>query len=112
MEERLRQAYQLLRQLGATANYKGFSYAAYATALCAERPDLLLLVTKDLYPEVAKRFQTTWQAVERNIRTVIMVVWARNPALLSRMAGGPLEERPRSSQFIAIVTAGIQGDGV
>ena len=96
------QACALLHRLGVTANYKGYAYAAYAAALCVERPDLLLLVTKNLYPEVARRYQTTWHTV----------VWARNPALLGRMAGGALEGKPRSTQFLAIITAEIQFSGV
>lgn len=111
MEERLGQACGLLRRLGVTANYKGFAYTAYAMVLCAEQPDLLLLVTKNLYPEVAKRYRTTWQAVERNIRTVSRVVWERNPALLGRMADCTLVEKPRCSQFLAIVAAGMERDG-
>lgn len=107
MEEQLCQAYDLLRRLGIAANYKGYSYAAYALALCAERPDLLLLVTKNLYPEVARRYGTTWQAAERNIRTVIAVAWARNPALLDRMAGGALTERPSTTRFLAIASASL-----
>ena len=108
MEERLCQAYDLLRRLGITSNYKGFSYTAYAMVLCAEQPELLLLVTKKLYPAVAKRYGTTWQAVERTIRTVIAVVWKRNPALLGQIADGLLMEKPRSTQFLAIVTTGLQ----
>lgn len=101
-------AYELLRRLGVTANYKGFSYTAYAAALCAERPDLLQMVTKDLYPAVARQYRTTWQAVERNIRTVIEVAWVHNPAALARLSEGGLEERPRSAQFLAIMSAGLE----
>ncbi len=112
MEELLCKAYDLLHRLGATANYKGFSYAAYAMALCAQRPELLLLVTKDLYPEVAKQYRTTWKAVERNIRTLVAMIWTRNPDLLGQIAGGPLEERPRSAEFLAITAADLRrGDG-
>ena len=56
----------LLYQLGISANYKGFFHAAYAVSLCMERQDRLLLVTKWLYPDVAKRYRTNWKAVERN----------------------------------------------
>ena len=55
----------LLYQLGISANYKGFFHAAYAVSLCMERQDRLLLVTKWLYPDVAKRYRTNWKAVER-----------------------------------------------
>ena len=72
----------MLCRLGATANYRGFSYTAYAVLLCVQQQDRLLLVTKWLYPDVAKRYGTNWKAVERNIRTVITVVWEQNRAML------------------------------
>ena len=72
----------MLCRLGATANYRGFSYTAYAVLLCVQQQDRLLLVTKWLYPDVAKRYGTNWKAVERNIRTVIIVpCWRDWPAV-------------------------------
>lgn len=53
--EKQPEVYDLLYQLGVTANYTGFFHMACAVSLCAEQPDRLLLVTKWLYPEVAKR---------------------------------------------------------
>ena len=67
-------AYHLLYRLGATANYTGFSYLVRALQLCAEEPERLLLVTKWLYPDVAKQYGTNWKAVERDIRTVGRVI--------------------------------------
>ena len=61
----------LLCQLGITANYNGFFHAAYAVSLAIQNPNRLRLVTKRLYPEVAKRYVTNWKSVERNIRTVV-----------------------------------------
>lgn len=46
----------LLYSLGVTANYKGFLHTTYAVSLCMERQDRLLLVTKWLYPDVARRY--------------------------------------------------------
>lgn len=108
MEKWLFPAYDALRRLGVTADYKGYAYTACALALCAEQPELLLLVTKNLYPQVAKRYQTTWKAVERNIRTVVGVAWQRNPELLGLMAGGPLEAKPHSVRFLAIVSEDLR----
>ena len=76
----------MMCRLGATANYRGFSYTAYAVLLCVQQQDRLLLVTKWLYPDVAKRYGTNWKAVERNIRTVITVVWEQNRAMLEGLA--------------------------
>ena len=61
-------AYHLLYRLGAAANYTGFSYLVRALQLCAEEPERLLLVTKWLYPDVAKQYGTNWKAVERDIQ--------------------------------------------
>ena len=55
----------LLYQLGISANYKGFLHTAYAVSLCVEQQDRLLLVTKWLYPDVARKYGTNCKAVER-----------------------------------------------
>ena len=82
MDNTTAQVFDLLYRLGVTANYTGFFHTAEAVAMCVERPDRLLMVTKCLYPDVAKRYETNWKAVERNIRTVIAIVWDKNRVLL------------------------------
>ena len=69
MQNEFSEIYDLLYSLGVTANYTGFFHMASAIALCREQPGRLLLVTKCLYPEVAKQYNTNWKVVERNIRT-------------------------------------------
>jgi len=101
--------YDLLYRLGVTANYTGFFYTAYAASLCAEQPDRLLLVTKWLYPEVAKQYRTNWKVVERNIRTVNSIIWQENRSLLEQLAHRPLAEKPRNAQFLAILAASLDG---
>lgn len=96
-------AYELLHRLGVTANYRGFFYTAYAVALAKKQPDRLLLVTKWLYPDIARQYKTTWQCIERNIRTVISLAWQRNRTQLEELAGYSLEEKPSVGQFIAIL---------
>ncbi|MCI9120568.1 MAG: sporulation protein [Oscillibacter sp.] len=99
--------YDLLYRLGVTANYTGFFHTAYAVSLCMRQPDRLLLVTKWLYPEVAKRYKTNWKAVERNIRTVSGIIWRENRFLLEQLAGKPLAQRPCTSQLLAILSSAI-----
>lgn len=99
--------YDLLYQLGVTANYTGFFHTAYAVSLCAEQPDRLLLVTKWLYPEVAKQYQTNWKAVERNIRTVSIIIWRENRPLLEQLAHRNLSTRPRTTQLLAILALSL-----
>ena len=99
--------YDLLYRLGVTANYTGFFHMAYAVSLCVEQPDRLLLVTKWLYPEVAKQYSTNWKAVERNIRTVSCIIWRENRPLLEEIAHRRLEQRPRNAQMLAILVSSL-----
>lgn len=99
--------YDLLYRLGVTGNYTGFFHTAYAVSLCAEQPDRLLLVTKWLYPEVAKQYKTKWQSVERNIRTVGNIIWRENRPLLEELARRPLVQKPRNAQLLAILSASL-----
>lgn len=101
----------LLYQLGISANYKGFFHAAYAVSLCMERQDRLLLVTKWLYPDVAKRYKTNWKAVERNIRTVGRVIWNSNRPLLEDLARRELSQKPCTAQLLAILHASLLPSG-
>ena len=94
---------QILNHLGITSNYIGFRQTLYAVSLVQQEPNLLFLVTKELYPAVAKEYGTTWKAVERNIRSVISMAWARNPDLLRSLAGYDMDAKPKAAQFIAIL---------
>lgn len=99
--------YDLLYSLGVTANYTGFFHLAYAVSLCVERPTRLMMVTKWLYPEVARRYNTSWQAVERNLRTAGGVIWRENRPLLEELAHRHLEQKPRNAQLLAILAAAL-----
>ena len=99
--------YRLLNRLGITANYAGFHHVAYAVYLTYQKPDSLLLVTKRLYPDVARQYSTRWQRVERNIRTVIAIAWEENRPLLEALAGYPLLRRPQPVQFLSILASAL-----
>lgn len=98
------EVYELLHRLGVTANYTGFFYIAYAVQLCAEHPDRLMLVTKWVYPDVAKRYRTNWKAVERNIRTAGNIIWEEGRPHLEQLAGRTLEHKPCNGQLLAILS--------
>ena len=97
----------LLHMLGVTPNYKCYRQTLLATSLAVQQPDSLLLVTKRLYPAVAREHRTTWHAVERNIRLAVNIAWRCNPGLLSALAGYQLEENPTAALFIAIFPTGV-----
>lgn len=96
---------RLIRHLGVTTKYKGLRYLSDAIAMTidAERSGDRVMVTKDIYPVVARKHKTTIFAVEQNIRTVSRVIWERNPKRLVRMAGYSLFDRPTNSELIDIL---------
>jgi len=102
--------YRLLFRLGGNFTRHGFYYTAEALLLCIQQPDRLLLITKWVYPIVAKAHHTGWQTVESNIRSFIDLVWKTNPALLMELAPYPLLRRPTPKQFLTIIIASLQQD--
>lgn len=102
------QIYDLLYSLGADAGYAGFFHTSYAVYLVIQQPERLLLVTKWLYPDVARHYHTSWYAVERNIRTLARVAWMRCPNKLSRIAGYDLDRVPSNTRFISMLAAYLQ----
>ena len=69
--------------------------------------DMLNSVTKVLYPEVAKRYQTTSSRVERAIRHAIEVAWNRGKIEnINNLFGIKVyssNEKPTNGEFIALV---------
>ena len=97
----------ILLRLGITANYRGYFYLISAVELCLADRENLHLVTKYVYPKVAKLYHTNWQAVERNIRTVGRLAWTHHRAFLEELARGPLEQRPGNAKLLAILTTAL-----
>lgn len=100
---------QVLYKLGVRPNLGGYRYLTYGIQLVEEKPERLQYVTKELYPEIARQYNTNWMSVERAIRTAITSCWKRgNRELLDEMVGYRLEDKPTASEFIAIVAEYIR----
>ena len=67
----------LLREIGVPAHLMGYDYIRTTIVYAMDNPEALDVVTKVLYPEVAKRYKTTPSRVERAIRHAIEVAWKR-----------------------------------
>ena len=101
MDKRSSDIFDLLSQFGISANYVGFFQTACAVELCRREPERLLLVTKMVYPDVAKLCGCSWSAVERNIRTACGIAWKNNRHLLEQLAHKTLPRQPYNTQFLA-----------
>ena len=97
----------LMLELGIPAHLKGFQYLRTAIIMCVEDMELIGSVTKLLYPDLAKRYMTTDQKIERAIRNAIEVSWERgNAELFTELFGygnGIGHGRPTNSEYIASV---------
>lgn len=98
---------EVLHEIGIPAHIKGYLYLREAICLVMQRVELLGGVTKELYPSIAKRFQTTPSRVERAIRHAIEVAWNRgNVDLIHSLFGHTVNSdrgKPTNSEFIAMV---------
>lgn len=95
---------EVMHRIGVPAHIKGYLYLREAIQLVVERLDLLGSITKELYPLVAKKYNTTSSRVERAIRHAIEVSWQRgNMSAINQIFGHSIskDSKPTNSQFIA-----------
>ena len=91
----------LLRRLGVNNSYVGFRYTIYGVIRSIHDPDLLAYISKGLYIEIAARYHTSVNCVERNIRTIINIVWLHGDRiLLNQIFRIELKQKPRNGAFI------------
>ncbi|MGJ9386187.1 sporulation transcription factor Spo0A [Salipaludibacillus sp. CF4.18] len=97
----------IINQIGVPAHIKGYMYLREGIAKVYKDIELLGSITKVLYPEIAKHFNTTASRVERAIRHAIEVAWTRGDIeSLSKMFGYTVsvtKSRPTNSEFIAMI---------
>ena len=103
---------KLMLEMGMPVHLRGYHYLREAVCLSVENMELVGSVTKLLYPEIAKIYQTTNETVERAIRSAIEVGWERGSEEVfeeifgySRSCGNT---RPTNSEFILGVADKIQ----
>ena len=97
----------IIHEIGVPAHIKGYQYLREAIILTIHDMDMINAVTKVLYPEVAKRYNTTPSRVERAIRHAIEVAWDRGDIeVLQKFFGytvSNIKGKPTNSEFIAMI---------
>ena len=95
----------LFKELGCPTNRCGYDQAAYAIKLVVSDDTYLRYISKRLYHDVAKKFQSTPSRIERNIRHLVEVAFYRNdPKDTYRIFGNsvdPNRGKLMNSEFIA-----------
>lgn len=99
---------KLLHGLGVPSHIKGYQYIREGVLLMYDNPDIVGAITKELYPEIASKYDTTVSRVERAIRHAIEVSWNRGDLeLMEEIFGHSVDydrAKPTNSEFIVTVS--------
>lgn len=104
----------ILHQLGIPSHIKGYQYIRDGVSMIFDNPNMIGGITKELYPELASKFDTTVSRVERAIRHAIEVSWNRgNWDLMEEIFGNSVDidrAKPTNSEFIVTVADKLRLD--
>ncbi|MBU3189637.1 sporulation transcription factor Spo0A [Clostridium bowmanii] len=105
--DRITKITNIIHQIGIPAHIKGYMFLREAIDMVVDDIGLLSAVTKELYPSIGKKFNTTPSRVERAMRHAIDVAWSRGQIeTINKIFGYTVQNekgRPTNSEFIAMV---------
>ena len=97
----------VIHEVGVPAHIKGYQYLREAIMMVVNDIEVINQITKQLYPDIAKKFHTTPSRVERAIRHAIEVAWSRGKAdEVENIFGytvSATKGKPTNSEFIAMI---------
>lgn len=97
----------ILHEIGVPAHIRGYHYMREAIIMAIGDIDVLNYITKELYPSIAKKCNTTPSRVERAIRHAIEVAWSRGRIdAIDNLFGYTINNhkgKPTNSEFIALI---------
>ena len=104
----------LLHSLGIPSHIKGYQYIRTAILMVYDNPGFIGGITKQLYPDISIRFNTSIQRVERAIRHAIEVAWLRGDIdLMEEIFGHSVDidrAKPTNSEFIVTIADKLRLD--
>ena len=97
----------VIHEIGIPAHIKGYQYLRDAIIMAINDMDILNSITKQLYPNIAKKYNTTPSRVERAIRHAIEVAWSRGKMdTIDKLFGYTVNNgkgKPTNSEFVALI---------
>ena len=97
----------ILYNLGVPAYVKGYQYLREAIIMVINDIEIINSITRNLYPEIAKKFHTTSISIERAIRNAIEISWEHgNMEKMEEIFGYTISRtkvKPTNSEFIAMI---------
>ena len=105
---------KLLHDLGIPSHIKGYQFLRDAINMLFEDPNMIGGITKELYPELANKYNTTVSRVERSIRHAVEVSWNRGDIdLMEKIFGHSVDidrAKPTNSEFIVTIADKLRLD--
>lgn len=105
---------KMLHELGIPSHIKGYQYIREAVNIIFENPSIIGGITKELYPLLAQKFDTTVSRVERAIRHAIEVSWNRgNLDFMEELFGYSVDidkAKPTNSEFMVTIADKLRLD--
>ena len=98
---------RILHELGIPSHIKGYQYMKEGIEMIYHTPSMMDKITKNLYPELAKKFHSTTTRVERDIRHAIELGWTRaNWDYMEELFGYSIDSdkaKPTNREFITTI---------
>lgn len=105
---------KLLHDLGIPSHIKGYQFLRDAVNMLFDDPNMIGGITKELYPELANKYNTTVSRVERSIRHAVEVSWNRGDIdLMEKIFGHSVDidrAKPTNSEFIVTIADKLRLD--
>ena len=103
---------ELMWDIGIPLNVHGYRYLLDAVHLSLLQPSMSNNLSQQLYPCIAKRYETSPSSVERSIRHAIQIAWTRgNLAAANGMFGRSIDlnyDKPTNGEMIALLTEKVR----
>ena len=105
---------KILHELGIPSHIKGYQYIREGIGIVFDKPETIGGITKELYPELALKYDTTVSRVERAIRHAIEISWNRGDMkYMEELFGNSVDidrAKPTNSEFIVTVADKLRLD--
>ena len=104
----------IIHEIGVPAHIKGYQYLRDGIMMVVDNIEIINQITKQLYPDLAKKYKTTPSRVERAIRHAIEVAWNRGQIeTVESIFGYTVNSnkgKPTNSEFIAMIADKLRLD--
>jgi len=97
----------MLHNLGIPSHIRGYQYIKEGILYVYKNAHRISYITKDVYPEIARKFKTTPTRVERAIRHAIEISWNRGDLdLMESIFGNSLNvnrDKPTNAEYLTTI---------